>query len=184
MDWSEKPNSSFLIQFTKQMNHPSVIALFCTLLLLFTESVAAEDKLPVEVPIVELIAVDGTSKVLIAKEPEHKLTVLCFLGTECPLAKLYAGRLQAFSQQFKEVRFVGVSSNVQDSLKEVNTYIEDQKITFEFAKDYENRFADQLKLRGLQKLSFSTPIVRSFTEVELTTNTCRAFRGLLPNDTI
>ena len=128
------------------MKHLSVFALFCVLLLLFTQTVVAEDKLPVEVPSVELIAVDGTSKVLIAKEPEHKLTVLCFLGTECPLAKLYAGRLQAFSKQFKEVRFVGVSSNVQDSLKEVNTYIEDQKITFEFAKDYENRFADQLKI--------------------------------------
>ena len=128
------------------MNRSLVIVLLSFLPLIAAQTAAGEDKLPVEVPAVELIAVNGDSKVSIAREPKHKLTVLCFLGTECPLAKLYAGRLQAFSQQFKQVRFVGISSNVQDSMDELKTYIEVQNLTFEFAKDYENRFADQLKI--------------------------------------
>ena len=110
------------------------------------KSLAAQDDPPTEVPATELISIDEKSKVTIAEDPQHKLTVLCFLGTECPLAKLYAGRLQDFSQQYKEVRFVGINSNVQDSLTEIKDYCKEAGLTFEFAKDYDNRFADQLQI--------------------------------------
>ena len=130
----------------QQMYRSSTITLLCFFSLFAAQTTMADDWDPVEVPTTELIAIDGVSKISIDETPKQKLTVLCFLGTECPLAKLYAGRLQGFSQQFKEVRFVGINSNVQDSISEIETYIENQKLTFEFAKDYENRFADQLKI--------------------------------------
>ncbi|QEG21529.1 thioredoxin-like domain-containing protein [Mariniblastus fucicola] len=115
--------------------------------LLPSSIVCADDKTDVgDVPAVELVSIRGAQNIVIEQQPEHELTVLCFLGTECPLAKLYAGRLEKFSKQFDKVRFVGISSNVQDSVDEVQQYIDRSGISFEFAKDYDNRFADQLKV--------------------------------------
>ena len=81
--------------------------------------------------------------------PHDELTVICFLGTECPLAKLYAGRLQRIANDFdnRNVRFVGLNSNRQDSLAELKQFAADQKIQFAFGKDYDNVIADQLNVR-------------------------------------
>ena len=40
----------------------------------------------------ELQDLQGQTQIL--EQESEGLTVICFLGTECPLAKLYAGRLQ------------------------------------------------------------------------------------------
>jgi uncharacterized protein YnzC (UPF0291/DUF896 family) len=127
------------------MLRSQIIVLLCVFCLIPFDNVKANENGPVEVPPVELIGIDGT-KVSILEKPEQELTVLCFLGTECPLVKLYSGRLQEFSQRFKKVRFVGINSNVQDSLEEIVGFVNDNGIDFEFAKDYDNRFADQLKI--------------------------------------
>ena len=49
---------------------------------------------------------------------DHDFVVVAFLGTECPLAKLYAGRLQTIADEYAErgVAVVAVMSNAQDSL--------------------------------------------------------------------
>ena len=120
--------------------------MLCLFWLVFAANLNAEDQPPVEVPAIELVDIDGETKISIAATPKQKLTVLCFLGTECPLAKLYAKRLQIFSERFKEVRFVGINSNVQDSLDEIKVYAQQTGIKFQIAKDYDNRFADQLKI--------------------------------------
>ena len=80
-------------------------------------------------------------------EPGH-LTVVCFLGTECPLAKLYAGRLQTLSETFsgQNVRFIGINSNRQDSEDELAHFAKAQGITFPVAKDFDNVVADQFKV--------------------------------------
>lgn len=78
---------------------------------------------------------------------EAKTIVLAFLGTECPLAKLYGSRLQELSQIFEEdgVIFLGVCSNVQDSLTEITSYTNKSGITFPMLVDNEQRLADVLK---------------------------------------
>jgi hypothetical protein len=129
----------------KQMKLPNFSHVL-VLLLLFVGHAAKVSKVT-EVSTVEpfsIPAISGKDDVAVSKDPKHSLTVLCFLGTECPLAKLYAGRLQQFSDQFQEVRFIGISSNVQDSVDEVARYIGDNEISFEFGKDYDNIVADQL----------------------------------------
>src|SRR5262245_41058719 len=42
-------------------------------------------------------------------------TVVAFLGTECPLTRLYGQRLSELARQFtvKDVRFIGINSNPQ-----------------------------------------------------------------------
>lgn len=85
----------------------------------------------------------------LSENPPHELTVICFLGNECPLAKLYGGRLQKISQQFakRSVRFVGLNSNRQDSAEELTNFIADQQIQFPFGKDFDNVIADQFQVR-------------------------------------
>lgn len=73
------------------------------------------------------------------------ITVVCFLGAECPLARLYGPRLQQLADEFEPrgVRFIGVNSNRQDSMSNVEDYVAAHGITFAVAKDYDNRVADQ-----------------------------------------
>ncbi len=76
---------------------------------------------------------------------DSKLVVVAFLGTECPLAKLYGPRLADLHAKFadKGVAFVGVNSNTQDSITEITTYAAKHGIPFPLLKDVGNRVADQ-----------------------------------------
>lgn len=63
--------------------------------------------------------------------------VVCFLGTECPLAKLYGARLQRLADEYAPagVSFIGVNSNTQDSPSDIARYAKDYKVNFPIAKD-------------------------------------------------
>jgi peroxiredoxin/mono/diheme cytochrome c family protein len=77
---------------------------------------------------------------------KNKFVVGVFLGTECPLAKLYAPRLANLSEQFgaKGVGFVGFNANQQDSLTEIASYARRHGVEFPILKDLGNSFADQI----------------------------------------
>lgn len=79
----------------------------------------------------------------LASDPTVDFTVACFLGTECPLAKLYGPRLQKLSDEFagKGIQFVGINSNIQDSMEELREYGHLFEITFPLAKDYDRSVA-------------------------------------------
>src|SRR5881394_3441839 len=49
---------------------------------------------------------------------ESDVLVVAFLGTECPLAKLYAPKLAKLEQEYRTrgVAFLSINSNAQDSL--------------------------------------------------------------------
>ena len=71
---------------------------------------------------------------------EAKLRVVCFLGCECPLAKLYAERLNQLAAEFSgaDVQFIGVNSNPQDSMDEISTFVAEHQIQFPLAKDHDS----------------------------------------------
>ncbi|MDZ4852773.1 MAG: redoxin domain-containing protein [Pirellulaceae bacterium] len=73
--------------------------------------------------------------------------VVVFLGTECPLAKLYGPKLQTLSERFRKdgVAMMGVFSNVQDSLSEVIDYANKAGITFPMLIDNDQQLADLLQ---------------------------------------
>ncbi len=77
---------------------------------------------------------------------EKPLLVVAFLGTECPLAKLYGPRLAKLAADYADrgVGFVGINSNSQDSLSELGAYARRHSIEFPLLKDVENRVADQM----------------------------------------
>ena len=70
--------------------------------------------------------------------------VVVFLGTECPLVKLYAARLEKIYQANKEHGFqvVGINSNQQDSLTEISHFVRKNKLSFPMLKDPGNKVAD------------------------------------------
>jgi peroxiredoxin len=76
----------------------------------------------------------------------HDLLVIAFLGTECPLAKLYGPRLARLAEEYRDrgVGFVGVDANCQDSVTEIAAYARVHQIQFPILKDLGNRLADQL----------------------------------------
>ena len=80
------------------------------------------------------------------KEFDGKPVAVVFIGSDCPLAKLYAPRLEEIFQQFKEqgVGVVAINSNVQDSLEKVGAYARIHKVTFPVLKDPDNHVADLL----------------------------------------
>ena len=79
---------------------------------------------------------------------DTSLVVLAFLGTECPLAKLYSRRLDDLHQQYREkgVKVIGIDSNKQDSIAELEAFVRRQELTFPVLKDVGNRLADVLKV--------------------------------------
>ncbi|MGB7346052.1 MAG: redoxin family protein [Pirellulaceae bacterium] len=77
---------------------------------------------------------------------DDSILVVAFLGTECPLAKLYAVRLREIANDYRAqgVRVVAVMSNRQDSLEEIGSFVARQEIDFPVLKDAGNQFADSL----------------------------------------
>ena len=75
--------------------------------------------------------------------------VLVFLGTECPLAKLYGPRLSKLAADYdlRGVAVLGINSNRQDSVTELVSYARQHDICFPMLKDVGNRVADQLGAR-------------------------------------
>jgi peroxiredoxin len=76
----------------------------------------------------------------------RKLLVLAFLGNECPLAKLYAGRLEHVAQEYgpQGVTVLGINSNRQDTLTEIGAFARQHSLTFPILKDVGNSLADGL----------------------------------------
>ncbi len=74
------------------------------------------------------------------------LVVVVFVGTECPLAKLYAPRLNQLAAEYADrgVRIVAVDSNLQDSPAEIAAFVKNNDITFPVLKDALNKVADQI----------------------------------------
>lgn len=77
---------------------------------------------------------------------DQPIVVLAFLGTECPLAKLYAPRLVALELDYRDrgVAFIGINANCHDSITEVAAHARRHGIGFPVLKDLGNRVADKI----------------------------------------
>jgi peroxiredoxin len=76
---------------------------------------------------------------------DKKLVVVAFLGTECPLVKLYSQRLNELADAYasKGVVLVGINSNRQDSITELEAFARRNEFEFPLLKDVGNQVADQ-----------------------------------------
>jgi peroxiredoxin len=76
---------------------------------------------------------------------DSRLVVVVFLGVDCPLVKLYAGRLAELAREYglRGVSFVGVNANVQDGVSDVTNYVRKHHLPFPVLKDVGNVLADR-----------------------------------------
>ena len=76
---------------------------------------------------------------------DKKAVVVVFLGAECPLAKLYGPRLQQLATEFapQGIAFLGIDSNRQDSITELDAYAHIHGVSFPILKDVGNAVADR-----------------------------------------
>ncbi len=76
---------------------------------------------------------------------DARLVAVVFLGTECPLAKLYGPRLKGLAAEYagRGVQFLGIDSNLQDTPAEIAAYASEHGISFPVLKDPQNKVADQ-----------------------------------------
>jgi len=75
-----------------------------------------------------------------------KAVVFAFIGTQCPLAKLYSARLVELEKQYRDrgIAFVAVDSNVQDSLAEMAAHARKFGFDFAFLKDPSQELANRM----------------------------------------
>jgi peroxiredoxin len=75
---------------------------------------------------------------------DAKVVVVAFLGVECPLAKLYARRLQELHERYGDdsVALLGVDSNRQDSVTELADFARKHEVGFPLLKDPGSEVAD------------------------------------------
>ncbi|MGN6135356.1 MAG: redoxin domain-containing protein [Aureliella sp.] len=82
----------------------------------------------------------------VALPDQAQAVVVCFLGTECPLARQYAPRLQKLADELsdKGVVVIGIDSNLQDSSAEVAAFRRANNIRFPIGMDYDQKVAGLL----------------------------------------
>lgn len=118
-------------------------ATFILLLLLNTSRSYSADLATMRVESISLSDSLGATHSL-ADWKGSKAMVFVFLGTECPLAKLYANRMADLAAEYEPqgVKFIGINSNDQDTLREMARYERVHNITFPVLKDPGQKVAD------------------------------------------
>jgi peroxiredoxin len=81
-------------------------------------------------------------------KPDSKLRVVAFLGCDCPVAKLYARRIEELQTRFapRGVEWVGVMSNQHDSIEDITRFTKELGLSFPLVKDTEQSLASQWKI--------------------------------------
>jgi peroxiredoxin len=94
----------------------------------------------------ESVSVQGETVQLKPSE-DAGLTVVVFLGNDCPMAKLYAPRLSEFARRYadRRLRVIGINSNRQDSPASMLKTVAELEIDFPLLKDTGRRLADEFQ---------------------------------------
>ena len=125
------------------MRFSIAVMAFCICISLPPTAIQAESPIGHVVSDFSLDNVYGKS-VSLSDFHDRKLIAVVFLGTECPLAKLYGPRLAKLQDDFGDmgVQVIGIDSNKQDSLTEMLAYSQKHDLNFPFLKDVGNKVAD------------------------------------------
>jgi peroxiredoxin len=108
-------------------------------------SAGAENKSHIGRQIADFTLRDYRGKeVSLADYSGSKLVVVAFLGTDCPLVKLYGARLDEMSKEYADrgVTFLGVNSNRQDPPTKIGAHARAYGMSFTILKDPDNAVAD------------------------------------------
>jgi peroxiredoxin len=89
---------------------------------------------------------DQGNRILLSEQAAGGAVVLVFIGTDCPVTQRYAPRIEALRQSFahRGIKFLGISSNVQDAPAQVVRFARDFKLNFPIIKDIASQVANTL----------------------------------------
>lgn len=114
---------------------------------MLSPAVAAETAVPIGTRVADFTLSDYRGEQhSLSDYGEAKVVVLAVLGTECPLAKLYAPRLQSVADRYagKGVVVLGVNANAQDSITEIAADVQRHGLKFPVLKDLHQQVADSV----------------------------------------
>ena len=141
----------------KSRRNTGVLYRVCLLLALFVTSMnsgfAQEkvEKVKLDAVVNDFTLKDaaGTPHTLYKLSAEKPATVVLFLATQCPIVTEYAERIVALVKTYgeKDVQFIGINSNRQETLKEISEYSEKHGFEFTVLKDPKNNIADYFGAR-------------------------------------
>ena len=96
------------------------------------------------VPTFTLKNYDGKEVSLDTVAKAHKLTVLMFISTECPVSNGYNERMVNLNDQFgkKNVAFLGINANVEEDVARIAEHSKEKGFKFPVLKDVGNKIAD------------------------------------------
>lgn len=124
-----------------------VVLLFAVLAALVSPDVATAQELS-QTPLRDFSLQDYRGKQhRLSDYAEANILVLAFLGTECPLVKLYGPRLEEISKKYESrgVVILGMNANRQDSITNIAAYARRHGVTFPILKDVRNVVADEVQ---------------------------------------
>jgi peroxiredoxin len=75
---------------------------------------------------------------------DSKAIVVMFIATECPVSNAYNKRMANLYNKYKEknIAFVGINSNKQESVNDIKNHSEKNSLNFTILKDDKNKIAD------------------------------------------
>src|SRR3990172_2739381 len=115
------------------MNVSRVVVLLLSCALMTQQARGDEPRSPIGLKVEDFSLQDyrGTSHRL-ADYHDSRIVIVAFLGTECPLAKLYTPRLASLFREYQPrgVAFLGINANRQDSITEVTAHARVHEIPF------------------------------------------------------
>lgn len=78
------------------------------------------------------------------KSYRGKPTVVVFISARCPISKMYQDRIRAVADDYAKrgIAFLAINANADESLAEVRTHAEQNKLNFTILKDEGNIVAD------------------------------------------
>ncbi len=78
---------------------------------------------------------------------DAKAIVLMFIATQCPVSNAYNERMAALERDYasKDIVFIGINSNKQESVEEIKEHAEKNGFRFPILKDHKNIVADKLE---------------------------------------
>jgi peroxiredoxin len=114
---------------------------------MFAGQAMAADTEPLGKQIADFTLRDFRGKERSLSEFQGRPLAVVFVGCDCPLAKLYAPRLEGLYQEFKDkgVGLVAINSNCQDSMAKVGAFARVHKLNYPVLKDPNNAVADSFQ---------------------------------------
>lgn len=75
-----------------------------------------------------------------------KAIVIIFVATQCPVSNAYNSRMEKLYEEYKtkDVAFIGINSNKQESIEEIKEHAKKNNLNFVILKDFNNIIADKL----------------------------------------